>query len=91
MANIFISYNRQSETVVRTLSEDIEALGHTVWFDQELSGGKEWWDQILASVRDCDVFVFVLDPESLESKACKLEYGYAADLDKSILPVLVSL
>lgn len=90
MANIFISYSRQSEAIANTLAEDIEALGHTVWFDRELSGGQAWWDQILATVRDCNVFVVVLDPETLSSTACKREYGYAADLGKPILPVLVA-
>lgn len=90
MANIFISYNRKSEAIARTLAGDIETLGHTVWFDHELSGGQAWWDQILVRVRDCTVFVFVLDLAALNSTACKREYGYAADLGKPILPVLVS-
>lgn len=90
MANIMISYNHQNEAIARTLADDIEALGHTVWFDQELSGGQAWWDKILETVRNCDVFVFVLDPESLNSTACNREYCYAADLGKPILPVLVA-
>lgn len=90
MATIFISYNRQSKDITKTLVDDIKALGHTVWFDKELSGGQVWWDQILASARKCDVFVFILDPKSLNSTACKREYGYAADLGKPILPVLVA-
>jgi len=28
MANVFISYNRQSKSIVRTLVRDIEALGN---------------------------------------------------------------
>src|SRR5215471_1176429 len=90
MAHIFISYNRQSKALVTTLADDLEALGHTVWFDQQLSGGQVWWNQILTTVRDCDLFVFVVDPEALHSTACQREYGYAADLGKPILPVLVS-
>ncbi len=90
MSTIFISYSRQSETIVTTLADDIEALGHTVWFDQELSGGQAWWDQILEQVRGCDVFVFALAPEALDSTACMREYQYAADLGKPILPVLVA-
>lgn len=90
MPNIFISYSRGSKAIAITLASDIEALGHTAWFDQEISGGGSWWDQILAQVRECDVFAFVLDPEALGSAACKREYGYAADLGKSILPILVS-
>src|SRR5579863_7780410 len=90
MSRIFISYSRQSRTVAKGLAGDIEALGHTVWLDQELSGGQAWWDQILAIVRDSEVFVFVLDPDGLNSAACKLEFGYAHDLGKPILPVLVA-
>ena len=90
MANIFVSYNRHSETVVRGVVEDVEALGHVVWFDQELTGGQTWWDQILARIRACDLFVFVLDPASLESTACTREYTYAAQLGKTILPLLIA-
>src|SRR5688572_20490877 len=88
MANIFISYNRKSATIVKALAEDIEAIGHTVWYDNDLSGGQTWWDQILAKVRGCDIFVFVLDPEALNSTACNREYSYADVLGKPILPVL---
>jgi len=90
MANIFLSYHRRSEKVAKALASDLQALSHSVWFDQELSGGQIWWDQILASVRECDVFVFVLDPESLKSEACKREYGYAANLGKPVLPVVMA-
>src|ERR1700754_2346888 len=90
MTNIFLSYNRKAEAVTKTLADDFKTLGNDVWFDQELGGGQAWWDQILARVRGCDLFVFVLAPESLDSTACKREYGYAVELGKPILPVLVS-
>jgi hypothetical protein len=90
MGSIFISYDRESRPIAITLASDVESLGHKAWFDQEISGGLAWWDQILAQVRECDVFLFVLNPETLESVACKSEYLYAADLGKAILPVLVS-
>jgi hypothetical protein len=90
MAKIFISYSRQSEPVTQTLAKDMDDLGHTVWYDQELSGGQSWWDQILYNIRDCEIFVMVLDPRALSSVACKREYGYASDLGKPVLPVLVS-
>lgn len=90
MANIFVSYNRKSEVITKALIDDVKALGHVAWFDQELSGGQAWWDHILENIRNSDVFVFVLNPESLSSSACALEYNYAADLGKTILPVLIS-
>ncbi len=90
MPNIFISYNRKAEAIAKNLVDDLEALNNIVWFDQDLSGGQVWWNRILKTVRDCDIFVFVLNPESLNSTACKREYGYAVDLGKPILPVLVA-
>ena len=86
---IFISYNRQNKDIIKTIADDIEALGYNVWFDQELTGGQAWWEQILAEVRDCDIFVFTLSQSALNSAACKLEYIYAGDLGKPILPLLV--
>ena len=51
MLKIMISYNRQSEAITKTLASDIEELGHTVWFDQDLMAfrfifriaGQPWW------------------------------------------------
>lgn len=90
MSKVFISYSRHSGTVATGLAGDIEALGHTVWLDKELSGGQSWWDRILSTIRDCDVFVMLLDSQSLDSTACRREYGYAAALGKAILPVLTA-
>jgi hypothetical protein len=90
MSGIFIGYHHKSEAIARTIAQDIKALGHTVWFDDELSGGQAWWDQILARIRDCDVFIFILTTASLNSTACNREYSYAADLGKPILPILVA-
>jgi parvulin-like peptidyl-prolyl isomerase len=90
MLNVFVSYSRENKLMAASLAEDIRELGHDAWFDQELTGGQAWWQEILATVRRCDVFVFVLTPESLNSVACMRECGYAAALRKPILPILIS-
>jgi hypothetical protein len=90
VAGIFVSYSRESETAVRALAQDVEALEHTVWFDNDLSGGKAWWETILAEIRNCQVFMMVLSPDSLRSVACSSEYNYASELGKPILPILIA-
>ncbi|MEM9511814.1 MAG: toll/interleukin-1 receptor domain-containing protein [Cyanobacteria bacterium P01_E01_bin.48] len=89
MAKIFLSYTRHNDLLVKNLTEDIRSLGYSIWFDQELSGGQAWWNQILENIRECDIFIFALSPESLESVPCKREYSYAHALRKPILPVQV--
>ena len=90
MSQIFIGYSRHNQDIVKTLSQDLEELGHTVWYDRELSGGQIWWDQILEKIRQCDIFVLALAQEALDSHACKLEYTYASSLGKILLPVVVA-
>ena len=89
MMKIFMSYSSKNRPVVATLAQDLQAQGYQVWFDREVPGGQSWWDTILGQIRACDLFLFALTPLSLDSKPCKLEYGYANDLGKIILPVLL--
>lgn len=90
MARVFVSYSSKSKSKVQTLAQDLEMAGHQIWFDHKLTGGQAWWDQILEQIRQCDIFIFALTPDALDSYPCKLEYTYAHDLGKNVLPVLLA-
>jgi TIR domain/Double zinc ribbon len=90
MRRVFVSYSRQNLEAVTQLIADMQAVGIDTWHDQTLTGGQRWWDNILANIRECDIFVFALSPESWDSEACKSELGYVMKLGKPILPVLVA-
>jgi hypothetical protein len=87
---IFISYSSHNRAAVKSLAADLGSLGHSVWFDQELQGGQVWWDTILRRIRDCDAFVLALTNDVLNSRPCKLEYSYAYEVDRPIIPVLLA-
>ena len=90
MRKVFVSYSRTNLDVVTQLVEDLQAVGMTAWHDQTLTGGQHWWDNILANIRDCEIFIFALSKESWESEACRSELAYVCGLGKPILPVLVA-
>jgi hypothetical protein len=90
MSTIFLSYSRKNEAAVGDLIHGLELLGHEVWRDRKLVGGQSWWEGILQQICSCDLFVFALAPESLETQACRSEYEYARTLEKRMLPVLLS-
>ena len=69
------------------MAEDVRQMGHAVWYDREVAGGQSWWNAILGQIRDCDLFIFILTPRSLDSQACRNEYTYASALHKRVLPV----
>ncbi|MDP7357770.1 MAG: toll/interleukin-1 receptor domain-containing protein, partial [Pseudomonadales bacterium] len=58
------------------------------WYDREVAGGHAWWNEILGQIRECDLFIFILTPKSLNSQACRAECTYASRLQKRVLPVL---
>lgn len=86
---VFISYRKTNRDLVDALAKDIAGLKHEVWFDKELSGGQDWWNSILNSIRRCDVMIAALTPEYFESYPCQLEYKYATDLSKPVIPVVL--
>jgi hypothetical protein len=90
MRKVFISYSRNNLDAVGQLVKDLQDVGFNAWHDQTLTGGQRWWDNILASICDCDIFIFALSQESWESEACRSELDYVVKLGKPILPVLVS-
>jgi hypothetical protein len=87
---VFVSYSRINEEAVKQLVADLQAVGVETWHDQRLDGGQDWWDTILVKIRECDLFIFALSPESRASEACQSELKYVTQLGKPILPVLVS-
>ncbi|NOY63290.1 MAG: TIR domain-containing protein [Gammaproteobacteria bacterium] len=89
MAQIFISYSRQNEGVIKTLVKDLKVAKKEVWLDEALNGGQPWWDQILEKIRCCDIFIFAFSHDSRKSEACKRELGYAITLNKKVLPLRV--
>jgi hypothetical protein len=90
MAKLFISYSRASKDVVEQLVQDLTDESQETWFDEHLTGGQQWWDNILSEIRECEIFVVALTPNSLESRACQREVKYAKDLQKTLLPVRLS-
>ena len=90
MRQVFISYARDDRARVEALAERLRRLVDGVWFDSQLHGGEDWWTGILQRIRECDIFLAVVSPSSLDSEACRIEREYAAAVHRTILPVALS-
>jgi len=86
---LFVSYSSKDSTSVKSLIRDLESARHAVWADEELTGGDSWWREILQQIRQCDVFVLALSNNSLRSKPCMAELGYAEALGLPVVPVQI--
>ena len=86
---VFVSYSSRDRDAVKSLTQDLQDADEQVWVDQRLAGGEAWWRAILEQIRGCDVFIFALSQNSIESKPCQAELQYAQALGLPILPVQV--
>lgn len=88
-AAVFLSYSSRDRGRVDNLLSALRRAHADVWFDEELGGGDAWWQMILERIRGCDVFVFAMTDDSLKSRPCLAELGYARALGKPVLPIQI--
>lgn len=65
----------------------------SIFFSDHIQGGDQWRDRIRTAIQVTKVALFVVAPDSLESKWMAYEYGYttASLQTKTVIPVLVSV
>jgi hypothetical protein len=86
---VFVSYSSRDKDAVKNLTQDLQDADEQMWMDQRLAGGDAWWRAILEQIRGCDVFIFALSQNSIQSKPCQAELHYVQALGLPILPVQV--
>ena len=85
---IFVSYARVDKPYCIRIIETLHA--HDVWYDQRLYAGQDWWKEILRRLDWCDVFIYLLSPDSIASLYCRRELDIAHRLKRDIIPVLIN-
>jgi len=91
MAKIFVSYSRGDRQFVDEFVPLLRRVygNDSVWFDDDLTGGTDWWKMILAEISRCDLFVYLISNDALESPYCQDEFREALNQCKHVLPVIV--
>ena len=85
---IFVSYARVDKPYCIRIIETLHA--HDVWYDQRLYAGQDWWKEILRRLDWCDVFIYLLSPDSVASLYCRRELEIALRLKRDVIPVLIN-
>lgn len=88
MADAFISYSRKDKAFAIALKARLEAVGFEILFDlEDILGSEDWARRLADMIAAADHFVFVISPDSCQSRVCSVEINTAVELSKSILPV----
>ena len=89
MSDVFISYSRKDKEFVQELHAALARQNRDVWVDwEDIPLTADWWKEIQSGIEAAHTFVFVISPDSAESKVCYDEIAYAAQTGKRIVPLL---
>jgi serine/threonine protein kinase len=92
MPRLFISYSHSDIPFLKhlLLPPLVDKYGKDlVWHDDEIVGGSDWEKEIHKQIADCDLVIYLISNESLESIYCQDEIIAALQLGKPILPLVV--
>ncbi len=67
MADIFISYSKAYRALTETLAKELEASGHTVWWDTSLVSGESFRDVIVRELDAAKAALVIWSPASVTS------------------------
>ena len=79
MADVFVSYARTDKSRVAPLVAALEAKGWSVWWDPEISPGKEFDDEIDSELQAAKAVLVVWTPTSVVSRWVRGEARDAAE------------
>ena len=94
--DVFISYSSKYRDLAERLELALEAEGHSTFVDRsELEPGQPFDEELRKAVAECDVFIFLVSPESVASGSYTLaELGLAQQRWRHpggrVLPVVVA-
>ena len=90
MSDIFISYSRKDKEFVERLTQALKDQGLEVWVDlEDIRLGEDWKDRIFWGIAGAGVFIFLISPDSVESKMCNEEIAKAIEYGKRISPIYI--
>ncbi|MDQ3021571.1 MAG: toll/interleukin-1 receptor domain-containing protein [Bacteroidota bacterium] len=88
MSDIFISYKREDENLVRALVDKLSNLGWSIWWDKEIPAGRDYDSIIEEELESCKCAIVLWSKNSILSRNVKAEANEALNAGKYI-PVLI--
>lgn len=86
----FLSYSRINKDFALQLAKELKSEGFSIWIDQlDIPAGMRWDVELEKALEECDIFMVIMTPASIESENVRDEIGYAIDNNKRILPILL--
>ena len=87
----FVSYAREDLIFVKALIGSLADAGQDIAWDKQgraIRPAAPFWPELEAAIRRSGKFIFVISPDSVDSRMCRRELAFARSLNKQVIPVL---
>jgi hypothetical protein len=89
MTEVFISYSRRDKEFIRRLHEALLAQKRDVWVDwEDIPPTADWRAEIRTGIEATNAMIFVISPDSVRSKECRVELELALENNKRLIPLM---
>ena len=85
---IFVSYSHKDKDVVYPFIETLQKR-FNVWFDDGIHLGKDYKAEIMDHLKRCELFLFLISENSLNSDFCKKEIYFAEQKKKRFINIII--
>jgi formylglycine-generating enzyme required for sulfatase activity len=86
---IFVSYSRVDKYFCNEFIAKLQKL-FNVWYDGWIKGGQDWEKEIYRRLEWCDIFIYLLSPDSVKSYPCQQELKVILKFKSPVIPILIS-
>jgi formylglycine-generating enzyme required for sulfatase activity/energy-coupling factor transporter ATP-binding protein EcfA2 len=88
---IFISYSRRDIVLASNMAYALNRKHYyDVWIDfDSLRGGALWDEELAKGIQQADTILFLMSPDSVNSKYCKAEILHALKYNKTVVPIKI--
>jgi TolB-like protein len=88
MTDIFLSYNREDQTVAKRFAQGFESEGFNVWWDTTLRAGEAYDEVTEAALRSAKAVVVLWSQKSVVSRWVRAE-ALLAHRNKTLVPCMI--
>jgi TIR domain-containing protein len=89
-SDIFLSYCREDRPLAEQFVSTAATRGVNVWFDEQIEGGQDWREKIVGALGTAKALVILFSEHSNGSRQLIKELAIADNMQKLVIPVLVS-
>jgi len=85
---IFISYSNNDCEWAKSFADALRQHGLRVWLDNEIQAGESWREALEAGLRESDVVVALINPQTSFKANLYFELGAAIGMGKRVVPIV---